>query len=104
MAGAAAILRPGRNCWRVAHAARASFLIDAEAYFAAFRAAAVRAERSIFVVGWDVDSRTALAPGAPDDGWPATLGDFLDALARRRAALHLHVRGWAFAMLYARER
>lgn len=104
MAGAAAILRPGRNCWRVAHAARASFLIDAEAYFAAFRAAAVRAERSIFVVGWDVDSRTALAPAAPDDGWPATLGDFLDALARRRAALHIHVLGWDFAMLYALER
>ena len=46
----------GRTCWRRAHAGRVAFLVDAEAYFAAFAAAAERAERSIIVLGWDVHS------------------------------------------------
>jgi len=98
------ILDAGRNCWRVARAGRVAFLVDGEAYFAAFRAAAARARHSIFVVGWDVDSRTALVGDAAADGLPATLGDYLDALARRRRTLRIHVLDWDFAMLYALER
>lgn len=99
-----AILQAGRNCWRTARAGRVAFLVDGAAYFAAFRAAAAQAERSIFVVGWDVDSRTALAPGGAGDALPDALGDFLDALARRRRGLHVHVLDWDFAMLYALDR
>ncbi len=95
------ILSPGRNCWRLAHAGRVALLVDGEAYFAAFRAAAERAQHSIFVIGWDVDSRTPLVHDTPSDGLPAMLGDFLDALARRRRTLRIHVVNWDFAMLYA---
>ncbi|HEX5091148.1 MAG TPA: VTT domain-containing protein [Burkholderiales bacterium] len=98
------ILREGRNCWRIARASRAAVLIDGAAYFAAFREAARRAERSILIAGWDVDSRTDLAPQGADDGLPRGLGEFLDALVRRRRSLHAHVLGWDFAMLYALER
>jgi phospholipase D1/2 len=98
------ILQPGRNCWRLARASRAAVLIDGAAYFAAFREAASRAQHSILVVGWDVDSRTDLAPQGADDGLPRRLGEFLNALAARRRGLHIHVLGWDFAMLYALER
>jgi phosphatidylserine/phosphatidylglycerophosphate/cardiolipin synthase-like enzyme/uncharacterized membrane protein YdjX (TVP38/TMEM64 family) len=95
------ILRAGRNCWRAARARRVAFLVDGEAYFAAFRAAALRAERSIFIIGWDIDSRTSLVQGEPADGMPRALGHFLHALARRRRALRIYVLDWDFAMIYA---
>jgi phospholipase D1/2 len=56
------ILRRGRNCWRIAHAERVAFLIDGADYFAAFAAAAEWVQESIFIVGWDVDSRVCLVP------------------------------------------
>lgn len=99
-----AILRAGDNCWRLAHADRVAFLIDGAAYFAAFRAAAERAQRSILIAGWDVDSRTTLVHDDDSGDLPVTLGDVLDALVRRRKALQIHVVSWDFAMLYALER
>jgi phospholipase D1/2 len=98
------ILRAGGNCLRLAHADRVAFLIDGEAYFAAFRAAAEHAQRSILIVGWDVDSRAKLVHDESSGGLPVTLGDFLDALVRRRKTLQIHVVNWDFAMLYALER
>ncbi len=98
------ILRPGRNCWRVERAERASVLIDGAAYFAAFREAARTARRSILIAGWDVDSRVDLAPQGADDGLPVRLGEFLDALVRQRKELHVYVLAWDFAMMYALER
>jgi phospholipase D1/2 len=98
------ILQQGRNCWRVARASRAALLVDGEAYFAAFREAAAKARHSILIAGWDVDSRTELAPRGARDGLPNRLGEFLDTLVRRRADLHAYVLGWDFAMLYALER
>jgi phospholipase D1/2 len=95
------ILRPGRNCWRVEHAERIAFLVDGAAYFQALRAAAVRARRSIFIVGWDIDSRMRLVPEGAGDGLPEPLGGFLNALAKRSRGLHIHVLNWDFAMLYA---
>lgn len=100
----ARILQEGKNCWRIARAARASVLVDGAAYFATFREAATRARHSIIIAGWDVDSRTDLAPEGADDGLPRQLGEFLDALVRRRRELQVYVLGWDFSMLYALER
>jgi len=99
--GASRILEPGRNCWRIARARRASFLIDSSAYFPALRAAAIRAQRSIFIVGWDIDSRTQLSPDGISDGFPIQLGDFLRALIECRRGLEVYILNWDFAMLYA---
>lgn len=97
------LLRPGQNCWRVEHSDRVSWLIDGDNYFAAFRAAALKATRSIFILGWDVHSRAVL-PDRSNDGLPLTLSDFLTALLHRRRGLRIYVLDWDFAMLYARDR
>ena len=97
------ILDPGRNCWRVERSARAGFLIDGEAFFRAVRAAAIKARRSLFIIGWDVDSRAPIGYHA-DDRYPPQLGDFLDALTRRQRGLHVYVLDWDFTMLYAADR
>ena len=67
------LLQPGRNCWRIEHAARLSFLIDGAAYFAAVRAAIARAQKSVFILGWDIDSRIRLVPAGANDGLPEEL-------------------------------
>lgn len=96
-----AILQPGVNCWRIAQSRRAAVLIDADAYFHALRRALVRAQRSVFIIGWDVDNRLYLPGGARGDELPQALGEFLDALTARRPSLEIFILIWDFASLYA---
>ncbi len=98
------ILQEGHNCWRLAESGRAAFLIDGAAYFAAFAAAVARARRSVFILGWDIDSRIRLHRDGQQGDLPQRLGSFLDAVAARRKELHIHILDWDFAMLYALER
>jgi phosphatidylserine/phosphatidylglycerophosphate/cardiolipin synthase-like enzyme/uncharacterized membrane protein YdjX (TVP38/TMEM64 family) len=90
------ILVPGRNCWRLEKADRISFLVDGEEYFQTFREAAKLARRSIFICGWDIDSRLSLVRDKPGDGLPARLGDFLNALAEKNEKLRIHILIWDF--------
>src|SRR5438132_113208 len=101
---AAPLLVPSRTCWRLERAARLSYLIDGDAYYRALRDVFARARHSIFIVAWDIDSRTVLVPDGAGDGLPEPLGDFLDALVRRQKSLRIYALGWDFAMLYAFER
>lgn len=100
----AGVLQPGRNCWRIEHADRFGMLVDADAYFRAVRAAMCEARHSIFILSWDIDSRTCLVPEGAHDGYPELLGDFLRAIVDRRPELHVYILNWDFAMLYALER
>jgi len=102
--GAAPLLRPGRNCWRIEHAARMGFLIDGAAYFRAVREAMRAARHSILILSWDIDSRTMLVPEGANDGYPEPLGDFLNAVVAERPDLRACVLSWDFALLYAFER
>src|SRR5690606_7423526 len=101
----APLLEPGRNVWRIEHAGRAAVIVDVADYFGAVRSSMLAARHSIRVLGWDLDSRTRLcADETPDDGRPACLGPFLDALVRERRGLRIDLLEWDFAMIYALER
>lgn len=91
---------PGRNCWRTAEAARVAVLIDADAYYDAVVAAIARAQRSVLILSWDVDSRTTLAGGRSSH----RLGEVLHEALERRPRLDVHVLNWDFALLYVLER
>src|SRR5262245_14374770 len=99
------ILRPGYNAFAVARAERVALLVDAEAYFRAFHQAALRARRSITVLGWDFNSQTRLHfDPVPQGGPPAVLGDFLNYLVRRRRGLHVRVLNWDYPMVFGADR
>ena len=102
--GGAPLLVAGRTCWRIERATRVAFLVDGEEYFGAVRSALAKAQRSIFILGWDIDSRMRLVPDGAHDGLPDPLGDFLNAVVARNRDLHGYVLSWDFAMLYAMER
>ena len=101
---AATIIAPGRNCWRTARANRIAWLIDAAAYFSAFREAVKRARRSIFILAWDIDSRAVLVPDGSPDGWPATVGELLNRVVSERRGLHAYVLDWDYPVLYQTDR
>jgi len=100
------ILSPQRNSWRVDRASRAAVLIDGGQYFAAVREALLKAHSTVFIVGWDVDSRTRLVgeSGKADDGFPEELAPFLSALVSRRPKLAVYVLMWDYSLIYALER
>ena len=102
---AGALLRPGYNCWTVARAERVALLVDAAAYFRAFYQAALRARRSIVILGWDFNSQTQLHfDPVGRDAPPALLGDFLNYLVRHRHGLHVNVLNWDYPMVFGADR
>jgi phospholipase D1/2 len=102
----ATIFRPGRNAWQVARAERAAVLIDAAAYYGTLRKALLQARHSIYIIGWDVDSRTPLVgeSGEPEDGLPRELGPFLTALVERRPELKINILLWDYSLFFTSER
>ena len=86
-------LEPGRNCWRVARADRAAFVIDANDYYRLARKSMLAARRQIFLMGWDVDTRICLDKNA-DDGAPDCLGPLLSWLVHNRPGLSIHILAW----------
>src|SRR3954468_9387297 len=99
------ILRPGYNVWAIARAERVAFLVDAADYFKAFTEAALRAKRSITILGWDFNSQTQLHfDPVPEGGPPARLGEFLNWLVQRRHGLHVHVLDWDYPMVFGTDR
>ncbi|HEX2198840.1 MAG TPA: VTT domain-containing protein [Burkholderiales bacterium] len=99
------LLRPGYNCCAVARAERVALIVDAADYFKAFYQAALRARRSITILGWDFNSQTQLHFDAVGEGAPpALLGEFLNYLVRRRRGLHINVLNWDYPMVFGADR
>jgi phosphatidylserine/phosphatidylglycerophosphate/cardiolipin synthase-like enzyme/uncharacterized membrane protein YdjX (TVP38/TMEM64 family) len=78
-------------------------LLDGADYYARLHAAMQKARRSIFILGWDLDSRVELLRGRDVDG-PVRLGAFLNDLVAGRDDLEAYVLAWDFASIYALER
>lgn len=102
------ILRPGQTCWRASLAERATLLVDGQEYFAALRAALLRARKLILIAGWDIDSRVHLPIGADASGEalsaPTQLGELLGYLLRTRPGLQVHVTRWNYHWFYRDDR
>ena len=100
----APLLDPGRTCWRIAHSNRVKVLVDAAEYFWTLRQALLRAQRSIHIVGWDIDSRVDLAPEGAPDGEPTQLRALLCRLVEINPKLRVNLLLWDYSTLYALDR
>lgn len=93
------ILIPGETCWRKAHASRAAFLVDAEAYFTAVFEALRGAKRSVMLLGWGFDPRTRLFPdGYEAEHDPDEIGQVLLTLSKARPDLDIRLLIWRSAL------
>jgi len=93
-------------CWRSGRASRLALLIDGAEYFGALRESLLAAEKSVFIFGWDVDSRTRIrgASAQPADNAPADLRSFLSELVTRTPKLEIRILLWDYSLLYSLER
>lgn len=85
---------PPETRWRVEDAARASIVIDADAYFRAAREAMLKARHQIVLVGWDFDARIKLAWDDDHPEAPTTVGDFIGWLVKRTPGLQVYILRW----------
>ncbi|MBC8037447.1 MAG: phospholipase [Rhizobiales bacterium] len=93
------IIKSGQTCWRQELAQRFALIVDAADYFSALKAAMIRAEKTVFLIGWDFDLRIHLDPRNRDDEWPDKLGNFINALVERKPALEIRLLQWDLGML-----
>jgi phosphatidylserine/phosphatidylglycerophosphate/cardiolipin synthase-like enzyme len=91
------IVRKGKNCWRVERAEKASVIVDAADYYAVAQSLMEEAERRIFIVGWDFDTRIAMRPDT--DGKGEELGKLLLRLAEQKPKLQIDILKWNFGAL-----
>ena len=91
------IVEEGRNCWRIARADKASVIVDAADYYRIIGAAMEAAQKRIFIVGWDFDTRIALSPD--EHGKGETLGRFFLRLAKERPERQIDILKWNFGAL-----
>lgn len=87
-------LTPGHNCWRIERADRASVVVDADAYFAAARAAMLTARHQIILAGWDFDARIDLAAEDAASEAPVEIGALLTWLVQNRPDLNVYILRW----------
>jgi phosphatidylserine/phosphatidylglycerophosphate/cardiolipin synthase-like enzyme/uncharacterized membrane protein YdjX (TVP38/TMEM64 family) len=85
---------------RTGRCGRAAFLLDARQYFSALAESIRQAERSVLIVGWDIDSRILLDPENRDE----RLCDLLNSVVEQRPGLHIHILIWDFPMAYSLDR
>jgi phosphatidylserine/phosphatidylglycerophosphate/cardiolipin synthase-like enzyme len=92
--------------WRYARAERASVIVDAEDYFLHMQEAMLAANRRIFLIGWDFDTRIHLMHGRK--WWqrpfrrhthPLRLGSFIGWLPRHRPNLDIRILKWRVSFL-----
>src|SRR3954471_5681384 len=100
------ILQPARNVGVPEGGGRAAVLVDGASFFGAVRQAFLNAQRSIFIVGWDIDSRTRLVGEGidPNDGYSPILAEFLSELVETRPDLNVYILLWDYSLVYAQER
>lgn len=90
------LFSPGDNCWKVAESDHMSVVIDCENFYRAVHEAIVRARKSIFIVGWDIDSRIELLRGkeAERPDYPVLVRDLLKQKAEKNPDLQIYLVRW----------
>ncbi|WP_267388206.1 phospholipase D-like domain-containing protein [Sphingomonas sp. GC_Shp_3] len=71
-----------------------SVIVDADDYFRNARAAMLKAQRRIMLIGWDFDARIELTDQAREDGEPRRVGDFIYWLIERNPQLEVYLLRW----------
>lgn len=85
------------NAWRSDAAERLGFIVDGADYYAALKDVLPRAEKSIWIIGWDFDPDIRLDPRNSGE----TLGAFLRSLVEARPELEIRILVWAMGPIYS---
>jgi phosphatidylserine/phosphatidylglycerophosphate/cardiolipin synthase-like enzyme/membrane protein DedA with SNARE-associated domain len=100
------IFEPGHNCWRRVQAYKVALLIDCNNYYRALHYAFSHAKYSIFILGWDIDSRIKLLRDIKTEGGvgSVTLFDVIYQKATENPDLKIYLNKWDYSLFFAKER
>lgn len=102
MSKSASIFQQGENCWVSSKASYAAPLIDCANYYKALHSSIVKAKHSIFIVGWDIDSRIRLLHGedeAQSDA-PSVISELLAWKAEENPDLRVYLLRWDSSLAF----
>jgi phosphatidylserine/phosphatidylglycerophosphate/cardiolipin synthase-like enzyme len=85
------LLIPGQTCCCVARADNFACIIDGADYFQHVKAAMLRAQHRIMLIGWDFDARMTFERGVKTLPGPNQLGAFLYWMLWKRPALEVYL-------------
>jgi phospholipase D1/2 len=85
---------------RLAQAERVAFLVDAAAYYEAFAKAAENAQRSIYILSWDINGLIRLQRDRPSE----SLREFFHRILTHQPTLQIYILNWDFPLVYAPNR
>src|SRR6187401_496391 len=85
------LLIPGETCEQVARADQFACIIDAAEYFTHVKAAMLRAQHQIMLIGWDLDARMTFERGPKTLPGPNQLGAFLYWMLWKRPELEAYL-------------
>lgn len=98
------VLDLSRNCGSLVRANRFALLVDGSNYYRALAECLPLARHTIVIVGWDLDSRVRLGPGAGEEPLEPPIREFLPALADANPELNIYILSWNFPVLFANVR
>ena len=100
------IFQPGQNCWVKSTADFSAPLIDCANYYKALHSAIVKASHSIFIVGWDIDSRIRLLRGEDEkrSEAPSVISDLLEWKAKQNPNINIYLLRWDSSLAFFSQR
>lgn len=100
------IFQPGQNCWVKSSADFSTPLIDCANYYKALHSAIVKASHSIFIVGWDIDSRIRLLRGEDEkkSEAPSVISELLEWKAKRNPNINIYLLRWDSSLAFFSQR
>lgn len=100
------VFKPGQNCWVKSTARFSTPLIDCANYYKALHSAIVKASHSIFIVGWDIDSRIRLLHGDDEkkSDVPSVISDLLKWKAIQSPDVNIYLLRWDSSVAFFAQR
>ncbi len=100
------IFRPGKHCWKIANASYASIIVDYANYYRDLHQSIVKAKKSIFILGWDIDGRIELLRGEEKEKStaPACLFDLIKWKFEQQPDIKIYLNKWDYSIFFAKER
>ncbi|MEX1033410.1 MAG: VTT domain-containing protein [Cellvibrionaceae bacterium] len=103
---AVSLFNLGSNCWRTGEAEFATPLIDCDNFFRAVHNAISKAKHSVFIIGWDIDSRIRLLHGHEEANanYPSVISELLAKKARDTPGLNVYLLRWDSSLAFFSKR
>lgn len=100
------VFQPGQNCWVESKARFSTPLIDCGNYYKALHSSIVKAKHSIFIVGWDIDSRIRLLRGDDEASSeaPSVISDLLKWKAEQNPDIKIYLLRWDSSLAFFAQR